>query len=532
VLLLAWAVVLCASAPLPFLETDALFFGAIAKSILRSGDWLTLHYEPLPGWVVDKPPLTFWMTAVSLALDGGGRIGLRLWHLVATIGLAATTYAIARLDGGADVAMLAALIVGTMLQVFYQSLTPQQDVPLALFLGLAWYALIRCERDGRAVWSIAAGGCVALATLTKGLAAPVMFGVVATWYLALRMRGSRPSGWSWIPVMLGVASYVILAAPWFIIGTLRQGPAFLETFFFGRVGVDRFFHPQLRPPIPYWQALFAYAPVVLAGTFPWTGALPGAWAAGRAAWRKEDAGRALCTVWFIAIFVLLSASPGDKVYRYLLPALPPLAVLAAHGVRDALRTGRSVRLLAGTAVATVGALWVGLIAIRAAAPADVAALYGPLALPYLAIMTTGALAGMGLALLGHGHAAVAALSVGALVAYGALEWSLSRRWDVAWPWPRMAATVARVRARGEPVFTVGGGGAFSGETSAAAFYLDPPIVAIDGAALAQAWTRRGVVALVSPQDWTRLPGKPRPIILLETPLGWRLVTNEGIPSPR
>jgi 4-amino-4-deoxy-L-arabinose transferase-like glycosyltransferase len=124
---------------MPHLETDGLFFGAIAKSILDSGDWLTLRYPPAPHWVVDKPPLTFWITAVSLEIGRLNGAALRVWHLFATIGLVIATYLIARLALRPEAALMASLVFGTMLQVIYQSLTPQQDIPMALWLSLAFY---------------------------------------------------------------------------------------------------------------------------------------------------------------------------------------------------------------------------------------------------------------------------------------------------------------------------------------------------------------------------------------------------------
>ena len=47
----------------------------------------------------------------------------------------------------------------------------------------------------------------------------------------------------------------------------------------------------------------------------------------------------LCAVWVVTVLVFLTISPGDKVIRYLLPALPAAAVLVAAVLYDVPRIG-------------------------------------------------------------------------------------------------------------------------------------------------------------------------------------------------
>jgi 4-amino-4-deoxy-L-arabinose transferase-like glycosyltransferase len=533
VLLVLWGAVLLTTASMPHLETDGLFFGAVAKSITASGDWLTLRYAPAPDWVVDKPPLTFWITAASLEVGGQSRAALRLWHLLATLALVATTYAIARAALRVEAALSAALILGTMLQVSYQSLTPQQDIPMALFLASACYWWLRHQRDGSIAAAMAAGASVGLATLTKGLAAPAMFGAVVVAQAVLVWRRDRRWPWSARGAVLAAAAAAVIAAPWFVYGAARGGQAFLETMVLGRSGIDRFFHARLRPPAPYWQALVAYVPLLAGGVFPWTGLIPGAIARGREALRDRDAVLTFCLVWFATILIGLAASPGDKVYRYLVPALPPLAILMGAALDDDLSRGRGKRawLTCGVASAACLAMWLALLWTRSLAPTT-AAMYLPIVLPGAAAVTAAAVAAGAAMVAARPRATIVALAAGAVLMLGALQWSLRVRWDVVWPWPAMAARVHGASAPGDHVIVVGSGGPFSGEVGAAAFYFHVPVTAVDDIVdFARIWQRERVFAVMPRHIADGLSLRPRAATLIESPTGWRLVTNRPASPP-
>lgn len=112
-LLLAAIVTLLLGLPLPLTDGVTAFYGTIAKNILATGDWLTLHHRMMP--LVDKPPLTFWLMSLSFAAFGTSEWALRLWHLGLAVGVALGTYALARLDLPRHLALAAAAILMTEL---------------------------------------------------------------------------------------------------------------------------------------------------------------------------------------------------------------------------------------------------------------------------------------------------------------------------------------------------------------------------------------------------------------------------------
>ncbi|MDR7554786.1 MAG: glycosyltransferase family 39 protein [Armatimonadota bacterium] len=523
---LLWAAgaLVLAAAPLPHVDGDAALYGRIAKNVLRSGDWLTLRFTQ--DWVVDKPPLTIWFIAASLRVAGQSDAALRGWQLLMTLGLAVVTYRLARLHANREEALLAALVLLTAVQVLYQSLTPQQDVALSFFLALAHLAYLAYRHDGRVRSAAAAGLWLALAVLAKGVVAVAIFAMTAGGEWLLARRAGEVRGWPWRAAAVGAVVLVLVGAPWFVVGLLRQGQPFAEAFFLGgNLGPGRFFSPRISALPPLWQAVLAYVPVLLVGFLPWTPLVPGAL---RAGWRGVRGGPPsvrLCAIWAAGVFLLLSVSATDKVFRYLHPIYPPLAVLTARAVTSTWDAPRALR----------GAAWGGVLV---AAPAlaltaawlagrfpDEAGLYLPIVAPF-ALALAGALVLFAvLALAGRPRTAVALLAGGALVAWGLAERGLAVHWPRLWPWRQIGATITHLMQPGDRVVVFRGAALNFPE-----YVLDVDVEHTeDAATLGRWWTLEPAVVFLRVRDLDQLPPQPRVHTVLTTPAGWAVVTNR---SPR
>ena len=178
-----------------------------------------------------------------------------------------------------------------------------------------------------------------------GIALPaVVVGSVAAWTW---LRGRRPDV---DPGALAASLLVFLAlaVPWYAAMALEHGPGYVERFFIGE-NLDRFATARYNEPRPVWY----YLPVVAGGLLPWTPFTVLWLPALRRAWRERRAGAAelRLALWALAPLVFYTISVG-KQPRYVLPVLPPLAVLLAAALRGAAAAGARTRgLLAGAGVA-------------------------------------------------------------------------------------------------------------------------------------------------------------------------------------
>ncbi|MBI3998731.1 MAG: glycosyltransferase family 39 protein [Armatimonadetes bacterium] len=508
-------------APLPHIDGDAALYGKIAKNVVESGEWLTFSFRP--GWVVDKPPLTIWLIAASLRVAPGSDAALRVWQLLMSVILVAVTYRLARVSAGREESLLAALLLVTGFQVFYQNLTPQQDVALTLFLTLALFEYVQYRRDGRTGAAVWTGVWAALAVLTKGLVGLAAFGIVAGADVLLAWRSRDPNRrWRWTQVALGGVVFLAVAAPWFVLGYLRQGMPFLETFFLsGNLGIGRFFSPRISVLPPLWQSLLAYIPVLLVGLMPWTGLLPGIV---REGWRSLRAGPSslrLCALWAVLFFLILSASATDKVFRYLHPVYPPLAVLGARvlaGALDApgrLRLAGALTLLLGLPVLGGGMWW-----LASRFPQE-AQLYLPIVRPFVVTLAASVAVFSALALWRRNRIAVAALAAGAILAYGLAAWGVMQDWERLWPWRTLAATVHRLYQSGDRVVV------FKEPLNFPEYFIEAPVALVeDEAALARTWQEGRTFAILRAGDLVRLPEHPPYRVLVDMPAGWVLAFNE------
>ena len=135
----------------------------------------------------------------------------------------------------------------------------------------------------------------------------------------------------WQPLLL----FLVVTVPWFVLVS-RRNPEFLEFFFvrehfqrFMATGGQRVGHPE---------GPFYYLPVVLLGPAPWTliALLLAASAAGRRAFAATPGdARLLLLLWFGIVFGFFSAATS-KLGSYMLPAMPPLALLFGAWVDRAL----------------------------------------------------------------------------------------------------------------------------------------------------------------------------------------------------
>ena len=347
-------------------DSDEAFYAQAAREMLDRGDWLTPHYN---GEVrFEKPVLYYWLAAAAYALAGVSPAAARIPSALAGIGLALLAWACARRWYDDRTALLAGVITATSFGYVAMARHALPDLPLAFFVTLAtWGAVIGLRVEPHAVaahpaanrWLIAAGAAAAGAFLVKGpvgIALPaVVVGSVAAWTWLRDRRPEVDPG----ALAASLLVFLALAVPWYAVMALEHGPGYVDRFFIGE-NLDRFATARYNEPRPVWY----YLPVVAGGLLPWTPFTVLWLPALRRAWRERRAGAAelRLALWALAPLVFYTISVG-KQPRYVLPVLPPLAVLLAAALRGAAAAGARTRgLLAGAGV--VAGLLVALAAER------------------------------------------------------------------------------------------------------------------------------------------------------------------------
>lgn len=316
------------------MDPDEGRYAEIAREMLLLRDWLIPHLNLFP--YLEKPPLVYWLTAFSFKLLGPSELAARLPSAAAALGGLLLAYGLGRVLWGPVPAFLGATVLATSAGyvALGRLLTLDMTFTLLLSLGIVLgYLAMRRSRPGLWPWAY---GVLGLATLAKGPVALVLAGLIwGLWVLLispppqasprkeeevtskspLKLPGGarlrRPllfQPWSWLLLL-------VLALPWFAWVTMRY-PEFLRYFILEQ-HLGRFLTPAIHP-----EPFYYFGPVLVGLMFPWSFLLPWAlWARARG-----DPDRLFLLIWAGVVLIFFSLSRG-KLAPYILPALPPLALL-------------------------------------------------------------------------------------------------------------------------------------------------------------------------------------------------------------
>ena len=319
-------------------DSDEAFYAESAREMVASGDWLTPYYNYEPRW--QKPVLYYWLTAATYLVTGPTEFGARLWAALAALGLVLVTAAAGRRWYDESTGLLAGAIVATNFGYFTIARMALPDLPLTFCITLAiWAAMVstlefhgggsryggRAGRSPRAFVLLAAAG-LGLGFLMKGPVGIIIPLIVIIPVLALERRSIALTP---IDLVLGFVVMIAIAMPWYVAMWVTHGNAYLQSFFVGD-NFERFATDRFNDPRPWWF----YVPVVAGGLLPWT-PLALTWLGPITSFLRRR--REIHTIdlrllmWAILPLLFYTVSVG-KQPRYVLPVLPPLALLLASSI--------------------------------------------------------------------------------------------------------------------------------------------------------------------------------------------------------
>ena len=389
VLVLVVALTLFSNGWRDLVQPDEGRYAEIPREMLVSGDWVVPHLNGLP--YIEKPPLQYWATAIAYRIFGIDDWVSRLWNLLLGIGGLVIVQATGRKLWGARAGDAAALVLlATPLYMMVGQLN-LLDMGLTFFLTAALCAFLLAQRDEASEaenrrWMLWCWVAISFGFLQKGLVAGAVPVLALVAYSVLQ-RDWRL--WQRLHLLKGIAIFALLCLPWVLALGLRDGE--YAWFFLVHEHFTRFLTNEHHREEPWWYFILVFA----VGALPWTPLLL------RAAWQalasrvpgRFDPARALA-VWGIVVLVFFSLS-GSKLAPYIMPALPPLALLAGRELDRGLSSRAHTVLLATAGVLAVLLLGSHGLLMHLAADSLKRAFY--LAVSYWA-MAGGVFAALGVAL--------------------------------------------------------------------------------------------------------------------------------------
>jgi 4-amino-4-deoxy-L-arabinose transferase-like glycosyltransferase len=303
----------------------------IPREMVVTGNWLTPRLNGIKYF--EKPPLFYWFEACLIKLFGLSEWSVRIGPAVfALFGCLTVYYAGARLFGQRT-GMLSAGVLATSILYFALSRLISLDMPVSVLLTAALLSFLLGTREPegstRRLFFLVFYAFAALATMTKGLIGIVFPGmIIFTWMLIMNEWRILRS----MHLFSGPALFLLIAAPWHLLAG-RANPEFFDFYF-----VREHFQRYLTQVHHHYKPAWFYIPILIGGMFPWSVFLiqavrhavpPNSWKE-----RKNHTSEIFLLLWALLIFLFFSAS-SSKLIPYLLPVLPPLALLIGKYFADA-----------------------------------------------------------------------------------------------------------------------------------------------------------------------------------------------------
>ncbi len=304
-------------------EPDEGRYAEVAREMAAGGSWLVPHLNGFEH--LQKPPLIYWCTAVSMKVFGYNEWAARMPSALAACGILLLTMAIARRLWGENRARIAAIVLVSTLLFFGLARVLTPDMLMSFFITAAIAALVyeRCW-----LFFIMMG----LGFLTKGpMALVVPLGAALGTHLA-RDRSLPQVRFPW---MRGMIVTLLIGLSWFILLAVLK-PALFDYFWRNEL-LDRFASNKHGRSKPFWF----FAPILIGGLLPWTFLIPGlvrqAWLGIRA--KNISPAQGLLLGWTVLPLIILSLS-GSKLLTYVLPLMPAFALAISTRFTDVRKTCR------------------------------------------------------------------------------------------------------------------------------------------------------------------------------------------------
>lgn len=213
----------------PLTDTTEARYGEMARKMLETGQWIVPQIDyGVPFW--GKPPLSFWLTAISYKLFGIHEFAARIPSLLLGVAVCILVYMAGSWQRDVDHGLRASLVVATSLLMMVSAGGVMTDPAMVLGTTLSMVAFWRAMTTGSRRWSYLCFIGLAIGLLAKGPVATVLTLMsIGVWAI---LTGRVRETWQRLPWITGTVLTAILAVPWYWAAEIKS-PGFLHYFLVG-----------------------------------------------------------------------------------------------------------------------------------------------------------------------------------------------------------------------------------------------------------------------------------------------------------
>jgi 4-amino-4-deoxy-L-arabinose transferase-like glycosyltransferase len=318
-----------------FIDPDEGMYGGIARAIAETGDWITPRFDGIR--YLNKPPLLFWLSALTFNIFGPSEWGVRLWSALPALGSALLVSVIGTYLYGGIGGIFSALIFASSLGTFLYSHMTLTDPLLVFSLTLAMTAAVNAlsagERSAHEQRNTAHPALLfylslGIGALSKGLPAVLLPAAILGLFGFLNLSSGKILYRALVAnryAAMGIALWLLIVAPWHVLAA-RANPGFaryylLDNHFLRFATGKSLIEDDVSVTTPMFLVLSLF------WFLPWSLLLPAAltrsWIKLKAVGGDRDL---LPVLWAFVVLAFFSIS-SSKLEDYALPALPAFSLL-------------------------------------------------------------------------------------------------------------------------------------------------------------------------------------------------------------
>jgi 4-amino-4-deoxy-L-arabinose transferase-like glycosyltransferase len=184
------------------MAVDAAQYSAMSAEMLKTGNYLQLYYRGED--YIDKPPLIFWVSALSFKVFGISNFSYKLPSVLFTLLGLFATYRVSKLLYNAKTGFYAALILASCQAWFLINHDIKTDTILAACTIVAIWQLVAFLQTQKIIYILYAALGIAGAMLTKGPIGLMVPALAIGTHLLLRREWKFFLRWEWVLLLVVV----------------------------------------------------------------------------------------------------------------------------------------------------------------------------------------------------------------------------------------------------------------------------------------------------------------------------------------
>ncbi|WP_297890060.1 glycosyltransferase family 39 protein [Sulfurihydrogenibium sp.] len=296
------------------------FYAEAVREMFESGNFLDIYYNYEPRF--NKPPLTYWIVALSSFLFGLNEFAIRLPIVLMAIGSSFLTYKIGEILYGKTVGMYSFFVMAFSFQFVINSRYTSPEVPLLFLFTLTLYLFLKGYKENKFFYILLSYISLGLTVLTKGYPYFFVIGGIVGLYLLIESHLDLKEFFKklfYLKVYVGIPISLFIGLSWVVYMDLKFGDEFWSVY--NEETLKRAFKEESK-----FSDLFFYLVVILWGFLPYSLTFYYSFLSG---FKKLLKDFSFIFSWIFVMFVVFTIAKG-KIPTYFIQAHPALSVLVGY----------------------------------------------------------------------------------------------------------------------------------------------------------------------------------------------------------